>query len=213
MKFFFLICLTFLISCVNSNENKMPVVELDIQSWQANNLDVVTFRNGDSIKQALNSQDWINAGIKKEPCWAYYGFSKEKKGDESKYYNWYAVNDPRKLAPQGFIIPSVSDVDHLISFLGKEDAGRKLKNWDTTGFVKTDFNISASGFINSKGISISKGYCATFWTTDTTGGNYSKIWYVTSNSDQLLYHSFNKATGHVVRCFASKFGYGRNGRK
>ena len=118
MKKLFLICLTFLISCVNSNENKMPVVELDIQSWQANNLDVVTFRNGDSIKQALNSQDWINAGIKKEPCWAYYGFGKEKKGDESKYYNWYAVNDPRNLAPQGFIIPSVSDVERFISFLG-----------------------------------------------------------------------------------------------
>jgi uncharacterized protein (TIGR02145 family) len=213
MKKHFLICLTILISCVNSTENKIQVVEFGAQEWQAQNLDVVTFRNGDSIKQALNSQDWVNAGIKKEPCWAYFGFGKEKKGDESKYYNWYAVQDPRNLAPNGFIIPSVSDVDHLISFLGNEDAGKKLKNWDTTGFVKTDFNIPASGFINSKGISLSKGYCATFWTTDTTGGNYSKIWYVTSNSDQLLYHSFNKATGHAVRCFASKFGYGRNGRK
>ncbi len=202
LKGYTVVCFFVLCSCGQPRQFEPATVEFGTQEWQAQNLDVVTFRNGDSIKQALNSQDWINAGIKKEPCWAYYGFGKEKKGDESKYYNWYAVNDPRNLAPQGFIIPSVSDVDHLISFLGKEDAGRKLKNWDTTGFVKTIFNASASGFIDSKGTSLSKGYCATFWTTDTTGGNYSKIWYVTSNSEQLLYHSFNKATGHVVRCIA-----------
>ena len=80
----------------------------------------------------------------------------------------------------------------------------KLKNWDSTGFVKTNFNGSASGFIDSKGTSLSKGYCATFWTTDTTGGNYSKIWYLTSNSDQLLFHDFNKRMGNAIRCVKAK---------
>lgn len=86
------------------------------------------FRNGDSIPEVRSQGEWEKAGKNKQPAWCYY----EKNPANGKIYgklcNWYAVNDPRELAPKGWHIPSDKEWTILIDHLGGEKvAGGKMK--------------------------------------------------------------------------------------
>ena len=71
------------------------------QIWTLKNLDVATYRNGDVIQQAKNGNDWGIAGVLKIGAWCYYDNDSSNGTTYGKLYNWYAVNDPRGLAPTG----------------------------------------------------------------------------------------------------------------
>jgi uncharacterized protein (TIGR02145 family) len=77
------------------------------QTWMAQNLDVITFRNGDTIPQARTDEEWKVAGENKQPAWCYY--NNEKGENYGKLYNCFAINDPRGLAPEGWSIPNRED--------------------------------------------------------------------------------------------------------
>ncbi len=85
------------------------------QVWMAKNLDVSTFRNGDTIPQVTSEKDWVKAGEKKQPAWCYYGNDPYNASKFGKLYNWYALTDPRGLAPQGWRIPVDEDFKKLIT--------------------------------------------------------------------------------------------------
>jgi uncharacterized protein (TIGR02145 family) len=96
------------------------------QTWSTTNLDVTHFRNGDSITEAKTNEDWILAGENKKPAWCYYNNDAKNSEDCGKIYNWYAVNDMRGLAPQGYHIPTIAEWDTLSVFLDN-DACIKMK--------------------------------------------------------------------------------------
>ena len=85
--------------------------------WMTENLAVRYFRNGDPIPLAQSNEEWKKAAIEKRPAMCFYlndstnAFTKFTDGRyDVKYgvlYNWYAVVDPRGLAPVGWKIPSV----------------------------------------------------------------------------------------------------------
>jgi uncharacterized protein (TIGR02145 family) len=83
------------------------------QTWMKSNLDVVMFRNGDYIQQAKTDEAWKGAAKRKEPAWCYYNNDKTNGSKHGKLYNWYAVNDPRGLAPAGWHIPAKSEFEKL----------------------------------------------------------------------------------------------------
>lgn len=88
--------------------------------WMAENLNVSTFRNGDSIPEVNSADEWIEASKEKMPAWCYYKNDPENGKKYGKLYNWYAVNDPRGLAPNGgWYIPSVADWDTLGNYLNE----------------------------------------------------------------------------------------------
>lgn len=100
-------------------------VTIGTQVWATKNLNVTTFRNGDPIPQAKTDAEWKAAGENKQPAWCYYDNNAANGAKYGILYNWYAVNDPRGLAPEGFHIPTDSEWDTLVSFLGGEDVARK----------------------------------------------------------------------------------------
>lgn len=60
--------------------------------------------------------------------WCYYNNDTANGRVYGKLYNWYAVNDPRGLAPQGWRIPSNGEWTTLTTFLGGAyPAGYKMK--------------------------------------------------------------------------------------
>jgi len=65
----------------------------------AKNLNVSTFRNGDAISEAKTDEEWRTAGENKKPVWYYYDNEYSNGEKYGKLYNWYAVIDPRGLAP------------------------------------------------------------------------------------------------------------------
>jgi uncharacterized protein (TIGR02145 family) len=103
-------------------------IKIGTLTWTAKNLDVTTFRNGDSIPQAKSDAEWVAAGENYQPAWCYYDNDPKNGTKYGKLYNWFAVNDARGLAPSGWHIPTDEEWTELSTFLGGEDvAGDKMK--------------------------------------------------------------------------------------
>lgn len=107
----------------------LKTVTIGNQVWIAENLNVDKFRNGDPIPQAKTDEEWIDAGINKQPVWCYYKNDPANGVKYGKLYNWYAVNDSRGLAPEGWHIPTNEEWKGLIDYLGGNNiAGGKMKS-------------------------------------------------------------------------------------
>lgn len=107
-------------------------VKIGSQTWSSKNLDVAFYRNGDPIPQVTDTAIW---GELKTGAWCYYENDAAMGKVYGKLYNWYAVNDPRGLAPAGWHIPSDKEWNVLENTLGgSKVAGGKMKeagmhNW------------------------------------------------------------------------------------
>lgn len=179
--------LTMIVSC-SANEapntvNKKPVpaepgdekpepVKIGNQEWSAKNLSVVHFKNGEEIPQAKSAEDWVKACNDKKPAWCYYDFKfTDEYAPFGRLYNWYAVNDSRGLAPEGWHIPSEAEWYDLISFAGQEEyAGRYLKSkdlWfgDGNGVDEYGFRALPAGLCECNGNCDLWLGMANFWTS------------------------------------------------
>ncbi|MEY4573638.1 MAG: hypothetical protein RLZ10_2937, partial [Bacteroidota bacterium] len=114
------------------------------QTWMAQNLNTTTFRNGDIIPEAKTNEEWVKADKKKQPAWCFYRGNSEEGWKYGKLYNWYAVNDSRGLAPDGWHIPSSEEWTNLINYLGTENIGEKIKT--TEGWFQDGNGNNESGF-------------------------------------------------------------------
>jgi uncharacterized protein (TIGR02145 family) len=151
-------------------KTNLPSIDIGNQQWTTQNLDVDRFINGDIISQSKNEKEWIDNFNKKTACWCYFLFdSKNKK--YGKIYNWYAVFDPRGLAPSGWQIPNQNDWNNLVTYLGGEDfAGKKIKN-------KKTFNALIIGSLEYQSHwakIIHAGYRTIWWSSDVTSRYYIK---------------------------------------
>jgi uncharacterized protein (TIGR02145 family) len=90
-----------------STPPSQTTVLIGTQRWTDKNLNVANYRNGDPITYAANAAQWAAANAAGEGAYTYLKYAS---GDEGatygKLYNWYAVNDPRGLAPTGYHIPT-----------------------------------------------------------------------------------------------------------
>jgi uncharacterized protein (TIGR02145 family) len=131
------------------------------QTWMAENLKVTKFRNGEEIMQAQSEYDWLRAAENLQPAWCYY-FDESNVDSYGILYNWFAVNDPRGLAPEGWHVPSIYEWQQMINYIepnsgGGEDlmntVGLKLKSpikWKKGTFInvgqnKYGFNVLPGG--------------------------------------------------------------------
>ncbi len=85
------------------------------QIWMAENLNVSKFRNGEEIIEAKTVSEWRNAFMNKIPAWCYFNNNPENGKVMGKLYNYYAVVDNRKLAPEGWRVASFEDVSNLFN--------------------------------------------------------------------------------------------------
>ncbi len=117
----------------SSNAVFLPTIAIGSQKWMRENLDVVTYRNGDIIPQVTDPSLWSSLTT---GAWCYYNNDANNGGIYGKLYNWYAVNDPRGLAPEGCHVPTDEEWETLTNKLGGELlAGGKMKavgtKWDS----------------------------------------------------------------------------------
>jgi len=112
---------------INQNAALMPEVKMGEQIWSAKNLDVSKFRNGEVIPELKTKADWDNARKNSKPGFCYYKGDPVNGKKYGKHYNWFAVNDPRGLAPKGWHIATQEEWNTLAEFLGGDTiAGNKL---------------------------------------------------------------------------------------
>ena len=85
-------------------ETTLPNIKICNQVWMPTNLATSNYRNGDPIPQVTDPIIWSNINI---GAWCWYNNDSATYAKAfGKLYNWYAVNDPRGLAPNGWHIPS-----------------------------------------------------------------------------------------------------------
>jgi uncharacterized protein (TIGR02145 family) len=124
----------FFLSCQKS-ELPPNLVRIGSQIWMRKNLDTAVFLNGDSIAFCKNYDEWRQLADRKEPAYTIYG---QDTANQEKYgllYNWYAVSDPRGLAPEGFRIPAEADLSLLLEQCGGKRfrSGRALRSLLSSG--------------------------------------------------------------------------------
>ena len=188
----------------------LPTVVIGTQQWMEKNLDVLTYRNGDVIPQVTDQTAWaaLTTG-----AWCYFNNDPSGYGViYGKLYNWYAVNDPRGLAPQGWHIPTDEEWTSLRTKLGGELAGAKMKT--TTRWINPTNAYKGAGTTNESGFSGLPGICREesgkfityigqvgyWWTASdySTSNAYYRL--LSYDTDNFLKGNENKKRGFSVRC-------------
>lgn len=217
---FILVVLTIFLSCKKKNGrteadnstakdrdgNVYPTVKICDQVWMAKNLNVSTYRNGDPIPQVSDASEWLNLTT---GAWCYYAIHTPYGAVYGKLYNWFAVNDPRGLAPEGWHIPSDSEWTALTTCLGGETlAGGKMKSKGTDYWKSPNLNATnSSGFsalpgggFDGVGNFFDLGFKSYWWSSTEFETYY--VWLRVLSYDHGIVdrYNYNKEVGLSVRC-------------
>ncbi len=193
--------------------NEYKTIKYGMQEWIANNLNVSHFRNGDTIPEAKTTDEWISLGSKSQPAWCYFDNNPENGKKYGKLYNWYAINDPRGLAPEGWLIPVNNDWSTLVkNLLGVDVAGLKLKSaagWKSKNGTNTiGFSALPGGIRNEKGDFMELGTKSQWWSisapVEVTKSNQIYSIMLKDRTVEVSYHKMAKENGLSVRCIKDK---------
>ena len=111
--------------------NVYHIVTIGTQEWLAENLKAVRYDKGDSIPNVQDALEW---GDLKKGAYCNYDKNPVYAPTYGRLYNWFAVNSNLGLCPEGWHVPSDTEWQTLIDYLGGEGvAGGKLKATGTLG--------------------------------------------------------------------------------
>ena len=184
----------------------LPAIVIGTQQWMSNNLDVAYYRNGDPIPQVRDPGTWaaLTTG-----AWCYLNNDSTLGSKYGKLYNWYAVNDPRGLAPQGWHIPTDVEWATLENALGGASiAGGQMKEAGTLTWAAPNY-----GGNNNSGFTALPGGARYFEGTFSYDGTSGIWWSSTESNTSIAWYSFliynngninrgltYKIAGSSVRC-------------
>jgi uncharacterized protein (TIGR02145 family) len=191
----------------DADGNTYGTIMLGTQEWTMSNLNVATYRNGDPIPQVQDFATWqdLTTG-----AWCYYENNSANGPVYGRMYNWYAVNDPRGLAPAGWHVASDEEWGVMIDlFGGTNEAGGALKATGTTLWADPNEGATnASGFTALPGGRRDSnldfgnmGEVGKWWTSTEHSAPFAKSRTVDYDSDAALggYYG-DKNNGYSVRC-------------
>ena len=197
-----------------------PSVQICNQIWMTKNLNVRTYRNGDTI--ALVSTDNTKWRTTTQGAWCWY--NNDSISNASKYgklYNWYAVMDARGLAPEGWHIPTNAEWNVLIKCLDAATdttltgiqssiAGGALKANDTalwlipnTGATNSSgFSGCGGGMRTSTGGFTEIGEWGHYWSTNLAPASTTSV--ITRNilnlNGAIINSNYSRISGMSIRC-------------
>jgi uncharacterized protein (TIGR02145 family) len=193
-----------LLSDIDGNTYK--TVTIGTQTWMAENLRVVRYKDGTAIPLVTDTIEWANLTT---PGYCWYN------NDEDNYkvafgalYNWYAAS-AGNLCPEGWHVPTNDEWITLATFLGGTgNDGGKLKesgtaHWSSpnTGATnETGFSALPAGFRYLNGVFDTFGQVGYWWSA--TEYNASWAYYCRLHHDNTSFGSpyYVKVDGFSVRC-------------
>jgi uncharacterized protein (TIGR02145 family) len=184
----------------------LPFVTICNEDWTLKNLNVSTYRNGDPIPNVTNSASW--AALTTGAYCYYNNDSTTYAALYGKLYNWYAVNDPRGLAPEGWHIPNVVEITTLRECLGGQSvAGAKMKeagisHWYFPNIGATNssgFTGLPGGYRNYDGPFLNLGQFGYGWCSNNPFPNEAPAWVLYYFDSQLITSELDKNYGYSVR--------------
>lgn len=184
-------------------------VKIGNQEWMTKNLDVQQFQNGDPILEPKTRDEYDQIFTEGNPAWCYYRNNPKNGEKYGKLYNWYAVSDPRGLAPKGWHVPSDAEWTQLTEFLGDTtengihlgSSAGKMKSKD--GWKRSCNGNNESGFSGLPGgrRDMPNGYNFNIY-RDFKYLGYSGFWWSSTEKDsgqawhRHLYYNFNMLERH-----------------
>ncbi len=201
-------------SVTDINGNTYPSVNIGSQTWMQKNLNVSKYKNGDIIPQVTDSATWRNLTT---GAWCWYNNDSANYASKGKLYNWYAVNDARGIAPDGWHVPTDGEWNKMIKFLDpladtvcggcvqSSLAGGALKQTGTTNWASPNGGATNSSNFNA----ISAGIRDGRFLNPTTNAYW---WSATTNPANLTpaawSHTVGSSDGNEARISNVKFnGY------
>lgn len=185
----------------------IPTITICSQEWMLNNLDADKYRNGDPIPQVTDPTAWaaLTTG-----AWCYYNNNPANGTVYGKLYNWYAVNDPRGLAPTGFHVPSDAEWATLETTClgGTSVAGGKMKETGTTHWTAPNTGATNSsgftglpgGFRDVDGAFIFVGNYGFWWSSTESSPAIAWLRYLDYGVGDIYRFNVLKQAGFSVRC-------------
>lgn len=186
------------------------VVTVNGRIWLAGNLSAGAFRNGDPIPLISSNEEWELYGKNALPASCWYRNDPVLGDGFGRLYNWFAVNDHRGLAPQGFKIPALADWNELIAGQGGDYiAGLRLKaaagwNFHGAGNNASGFAALPGGGRGALGSFLDLGDYGNWWCADSasdTGAGFVFLSFI--NNRVTVRPDGFKASGLSVRCVAN----------
>ena len=197
--------------------NVYQTVLIGDQCWMMENLKVTHYRNGDPIPHVTDGGIWSGLST---GAYCNYDNDPANVATYGRLYNWFAVDDSRKIAPAGWHVPTDEEWKQLEMYLGMSqaeadeevwrgtDEGGKLKESGTTHWNppnegatnESGFSALPGGYRNLSGNFASMGYTAYFWSSteyDSYAAWYRSLHYGRSQVNR--YHDY-KRSGFSVRC-------------
>lgn len=182
------------------------------RAWATGNLDLAVYRNGDPIPQVTDATAWVKLTT---GAWCWYNNDSVTYHVYGRLYNWYAVNDPRGLAPLGWHVLTDADWEEMETCLGEDSVGYRMRAagsslWPgppTAIDNSSGFTGLPSGMRSEGGMFSHAGHSAIYWTS--VEGSASEAW-----CGRLIHIAdlhgapamvtgvgyMNKADGYAVRC-------------
>ncbi len=206
--------------CADIDGNHYAVVRIGSQLWMQENLKATHYQDGSDIPNVPDSATW---GALATGAWCDFRNLPAEGAAYGHLYNFYAVNDIRKICPAGWHVPSNSEWNTLEEFLDTtvdttalggtgRFIGRILKEGCTTrwqymdstyGFNSAGFTALCANFRNATGAwSLAPGdnHDDGFWTSTSYSTN--SAWYRSLRwCYPDIYCMFPmKKSGNSVRC-------------
>jgi len=190
-------------AAIDADGNVYSSVTIGRQIWLVENLKTTKYLNGDPILSNLRGSDWTNTAS------GAYQISSNIYGN---LYNVYAVIDGRQICPAGWHVPSVSEWDELIIYLGgEENAGGRMKEAGTSHWLdpnegatnESGFTALPAGFYTGPewGDSIfAIGYAALWWSSSVSYGRFLAVFCSYANTQSASTQLDEKKYGLSVRC-------------
>jgi uncharacterized protein (TIGR02145 family) len=178
------------------------------QIWMAENLRVVTFRNGDSIPTTTPYNQDISSNSNAIYQWVYNGNSIFIP-NYGRLYTWNVVKDTRGVCPVGWKVPSDQDWAELVQYVGGESvAGGNLKETDTIHwYPPNSYATNKFGFTglpgyyrNDKLKRHTIGHEGYWWTATNYDTTTAYCYGLSNESNYIDYTQFPKNRGLSIRC-------------
>ena len=183
--------------------NIYNTITIGTQVWMVENLKTTKYRNGDLISNVEGETAWSNLTT---GAYCNYGNDVNNATTYGRLYNWYAVNDSRKIAPTGWHVATDAEWTTLTNFVGGESvAGAKLKSktgWNSNGNGTDDYGFTAfpGGYRSLGGSFLSLVNIGDWWSSNESSSNGALERTMYYDDNRVISASANKRKGLSVRC-------------
>jgi len=210
-------------TCVDYDGNVYETIQIGDQLWMAENLKVTHYRNGDAIQyvqqESVEPNVWENLST---GAYGYYNDSQFNQDTYGNLYNWYAVDDSRNIAPEGWHVPTDEEIKELEMALGMSQSQADATGWRgtnegsklagradlwTNGTLEGNAEFNTSGFsflpggyrYYNNGDYYNMSHNGYLWSASESGSHaWNRILYY--NHTNVYRNNYGKRNGISVRC-------------